>query len=426
MICGPAEIDGYAFCLGLESLNTLLRDINYFVAYTIRRATVRSRSISVTQGRISLDISPLGELLDMYHSHEASKHHDKIYALLGMSSNDLSVAGLKPDYNLPWKKLLKQVIKFLLSDNVSIDTQTDKEAAVINGKGYILGRISSVRSNISTDNSQSVKVSWRNVLERSQKEKEQDGIWTFNGSANPIMNGDLVCLLEGCSRPTIIRVLEDISFIITIAPSPPNHLLKGHRDSFDWLRYMRWKNLPTRDITLIWDWVPSRATLHTSETYRDWVQSRNWSLSNSNTEVEDLLDEAARLWNCAFMLADGRTYKGIGKRLQDAIVSYDKAFRSQSRHSLDGTHGLEGRYDTITECLLLKNKEDRTLVQNYYGWTPLSWALNEGCEAVAMFILGTGEACVNLGIDLARHYYHWQHRTPVLDLSIVLFERRPT
>jgi hypothetical protein len=42
----------------------------------------------------------------MYHTHEASKRHDKVYALLGMSSDDLSRADLLPNYQAPSKELL--------------------------------------------------------------------------------------------------------------------------------------------------------------------------------------------------------------------------------------------------------------------------------------------------------------------------------
>ena len=46
----------------------------------------------------SLYICPLGELMDIYHTYEAINRHDKIYALLGISLDNFSVAGLSPDY----------------------------------------------------------------------------------------------------------------------------------------------------------------------------------------------------------------------------------------------------------------------------------------------------------------------------------------
>ncbi len=53
-----------------------------------------------------MEIRSLGELLDSYHAHKASKLHDKIYALLGMrsdSSCELEKYSLiVPNYNLRW------------------------------------------------------------------------------------------------------------------------------------------------------------------------------------------------------------------------------------------------------------------------------------------------------------------------------------
>ena len=48
--------------------------------------------------RVSLDICPLGELIDIYHTYKATNRHNKIYALLGISLDNLSAAGLSPNY----------------------------------------------------------------------------------------------------------------------------------------------------------------------------------------------------------------------------------------------------------------------------------------------------------------------------------------
>lgn len=50
---------------------------------------------------LPLDICSLGQLVDMYYAHKATKRHDKIYALRGMCSDDLSTARLEPNYDLP-------------------------------------------------------------------------------------------------------------------------------------------------------------------------------------------------------------------------------------------------------------------------------------------------------------------------------------
>src|SRR4051812_45557292 len=118
MICGETEIDGYAFCLGVDllrefyethaELHSLIRSVNYL----IRGAIFRPKG----SGMASQATRSLGELIDMYHTHEASKRHDKVYALLGMSTDDLSLARISPDYGVPWEELLKRIIKHLLGE----------------------------------------------------------------------------------------------------------------------------------------------------------------------------------------------------------------------------------------------------------------------------------------------------------------------
>jgi hypothetical protein len=115
------------------------------------------------QGRLSLDICSLGELVDMYHTHEATKRHDKVYALLGMSSDDLSVAGLEPNYSIRWSILMRNLVKFLLNNQASVDTWDDREIAVIKSKGCILGRVSLAESNINPGGKQNIEVIFKNT-----------------------------------------------------------------------------------------------------------------------------------------------------------------------------------------------------------------------------------------------------------------------
>jgi hypothetical protein len=147
IMCGLIEIDGHAFCLGLEHLGTALEDSVNQVAFLIQGAISRSRLISSKQGRFSLDICPLEELVDMYHAHEAKMSHDRVYALLGMCSDNLSGAGLEPNYSIGWNVLMRNLVKFILHDQASIGISNDK-MAVIKIKGCVLGEISSVKTDI--------------------------------------------------------------------------------------------------------------------------------------------------------------------------------------------------------------------------------------------------------------------------------------
>jgi hypothetical protein len=152
-MCGSVEIDGHAFCLGLKVLNEALEDSTCLATYLMRGAISRPRHMIKKHERLSLNICSLGELLDMYHAQEATKHRDKIFALLGMSSDDLSKAGLY--YNMPWRILMQNLVKFLLGDQTSVDavdyrendSENDGEIAVIKTRGCVLSQVSSVTRN---------------------------------------------------------------------------------------------------------------------------------------------------------------------------------------------------------------------------------------------------------------------------------------
>jgi hypothetical protein len=129
-MCGYGEIDGHTFCLGLDHLGINIEPSTSMVTTLIRGATFRPKKQASDQGRLHLDIGPLGELVDAYHAHKATERHDKIFALLGMSSDAIGVGDLRPDYQTPWETLLRRLVMFLLGNQVSISTWESKEIAI--------------------------------------------------------------------------------------------------------------------------------------------------------------------------------------------------------------------------------------------------------------------------------------------------------
>ncbi|KAH8708399.1 heterokaryon incompatibility protein-domain-containing protein, partial [Phaeosphaeriaceae sp. PMI808] len=250
--CGSVEIEGHAFCLGLEFLKTTLEDSMCLVTSLIRGAIFRSRRILETQKRLSLDICSLGELVDTYHSHGANVLHDKVYALLGMSSDDLSVARLKPDYNVPWKVLMQSLVEFLIGAQDSVDTWNDREIAVIRTKGCILGKVYPRKSNSDSHGRQNVVAEFKSTSQQLGCIRDGIARWTLQASAKSIQKGDLLCVLHGASKPSIIRLRKDHFAIIVIAADPPEYIQTTSR-------YVKWMELSqlvsfTRNFLLIWDW----------------------------------------------------------------------------------------------------------------------------------------------------------------------------
>jgi hypothetical protein len=258
MMCGSIEIDGYAFCLGLKSLKlpyTASPELQTLssVIYLIERAGLRPKYTKNSPERFSLEIRRLAELVDMFHTREASDPRDKVYALLGMSSDDPGKVGLRPNYEISWKELFQQLVKFVLGKDVSVET-FDHGQAVIKIKGCMLGQVSSVRSG----DRQNVIITSKNAAWYSGNKIE----WTLQASAKSIREHDIVCLLQGASKPTIIRLCKDHFIVVVITVTPLNE-----SGVFQQLELSKSIIHFPRDFLLVWDFSKSLGKLQDGEEY---------------------------------------------------------------------------------------------------------------------------------------------------------------
>ena len=118
----------------------------------IEQAGLRPKHIPNSLERYSLEIGPLAELIDMFHTRQASESRDQVYALRGMSLDDPSKATLQPDYTISWGKLFEKLVKFVLGQDAFVETSSQR--LMIKSKGCILGQVSSIRR----DNRQIVNI----------------------------------------------------------------------------------------------------------------------------------------------------------------------------------------------------------------------------------------------------------------------------
>jgi hypothetical protein len=371
MVCGSTEIDGYAFCLGVESWKGFydaqphLRSLIRSVLYLIRGAIFRSKG----SDRVSKEKCPLGELIDMYHAHEATLHSDKVYSLLGMSSDDLSKASLLPDYNVSWKDLFETLIRFLLCKEIFVEASSDKEIAVIQSEGYILGKVSSIPRNINWNSGQGVDVIWRNSLGTLGFTGKRSSHWTLQSSAEPVMIGDVICLLQGASNLTIIRFCEDHWAIIRIAATPPQIILTRNKD-VEWLKYLQLaKPISSRNFQCVWDWETSPGKLQRQGEYE---------------ELQGYLDKVIRSWNFALVLGDIEEYGKAEEKFQEAMEGYGS------------TVGKERERDMVVNQLSSANGADLDLMNSQYGQPPLSWAAERGHVAIVELLIRTDRVNVNI------------------------------
>ncbi|KAF2818578.1 TPR-like protein [Ophiobolus disseminans] len=266
VVCGLTEIEGYSFCVGLKSLEVFykaypdllsrIRSVNYL----IRQANFRPTHGSHWSDMSFLTIRPLGELLDMFHTHEATERQDKVYALLGMSSDAFDTAELLPDYKLPWKEVFHRLIKFLLGEHISAETWDNKELATIKSRGAIIGRVFSVTPASGWGDTNKVE-----VLSRTAPGLVQSWSWSLHTSAIAIKQGDLIYLQNGAPNPSIIRLCNEHFAIVMITATPPaNVLLKQQRKDSGKDRLTAWVTFLTQikpsvhRLPLVWNWEKER------------------------------------------------------------------------------------------------------------------------------------------------------------------------
>jgi ankyrin repeat protein len=406
MMCGSIEIDGYAFCLGLKSLQesqklsyTAFPEFQSLPSLTnlIERAGLRPKHTTNSLERYSLKIRPLAELVDMFHTRQASNPRDKIYALLGMSSDHPSKAGLQPNYEISWEKLFQQLVKFVLGQDVSVETSGKR--AVIKIKGCILGKVLSVRR----DNGQHVNITSRKAVWDLGDKTE----WTLQASAKPIQKRDVICLLYGASKPTIIRLCKDHFAVIVIAATPLNG-----SGSFGWPETSQSTTQFLRDFLLVWDWENPQGKSQDQEEYETLTKTYSQALEYSKAEFGDYLSEATRMWNDITILDDLEEYQKADERLLEARIGYTTVFRKEYLPGLNSQYGRtllsfaagEGHEDIIK--LLLKTV-DPHLKDGKSGRTPLSWAAENGHDAVVKLLLDTGKVEADLEDNGGRTPLSW-------------------
>lgn len=134
--------------------------MSFQLSYTTYSLPIQN--IFTKTGNFSLNIRTVGELLDMYHIREAFDRRDKVYALLGMASDNYGINALFANYEITWEALFKQVITFILNKPEIIMTCDDKEMTIIKNKCCLLGTVSSVESASIWDDKREISIALTN------------------------------------------------------------------------------------------------------------------------------------------------------------------------------------------------------------------------------------------------------------------------
>ncbi|KAF5635754.1 ACB 4-hydroxyacetophenone monooxygenase [Fusarium sp. NRRL 52700] len=384
--CGHAEIDGYAFFEGLGVFElphedyTGLRLLVLSLAYLAKGAAFRSRCTTRQAGRFSLDICPLAQLVDMFHGRQASDPRDKIYALLGMCSDDPSISGLLVNYNISWATVFRQCVNLFLS-GASVDTWDNSELAVIRTKGCVLGNVFSFSSHVDREGKQGVGIHWKHD---SVDEGKLSYLY-LRPSTDAVKAGDVICLLKGATLPTIIRICKDYWKIITIAaPLPEDPKGIGSNGLFDDCSLPAITIFP-HDLLLLWDWNIGPEESQGGGNYEDRVS--HLASVPPQPGLQNDLDRVTRFWHSG----------GAMRSLNRPIADDNLRFALETlEHILEA---MENQGSTDPAPAYSTNKNDMGKLQGIVGLLldaesghiPLCMAAGCGYEAVVKLLLGTGK-----------------------------------
>jgi hypothetical protein len=280
VVCRESEIDGEVFCAGLELMgvdtgSTLIdTDLTLFdttppkpakpstthtwgllstAAFLIKGASFRRNRASGIMETYSLNIRPLLELIHMFHDRDATDRRDKIFALLGMSSDTPS--GISADYNVSWSDIFHRLTASVVGGQAVIKTEEDHEIVIIRTPFRILGTVSKVSQRSKLDHTQEVEIrlargiratTISSVTSKSLMGMAAANKWRIPTSVVSVREGDIACLFEGATQPTIMRPYHRYMHCVIIAITMTPTVATQKKPP---------QGLPTVEgVSLVWDW----------------------------------------------------------------------------------------------------------------------------------------------------------------------------
>ncbi|KAG9232364.1 heterokaryon incompatibility protein-domain-containing protein [Amylocarpus encephaloides] len=229
--------------------------------------------------------------------------------------------------------------------------------------GSILGKISLKNSGTALEDSQDVDIIFQNTLAQPGYIKEWSAHWTFHASARSIRDGGLVCLLQGASKPTVIRQYKDHFVIITIAVAPTIEVPMGGAH-IKWPELLQSITTFPRDFLLIWDWEGSPERWQDRD-YESLMEINSQVPKDSKTELEDDLHKATRVWNVVAILKDSEMDKEARQTL-DLILENSTSVPAPEKH-LDKIYITSLSLSFHIDCTGKEREESSSTLKDILG-----------------------------------------------------------
>ncbi|KAI0140338.1 heterokaryon incompatibility protein-domain-containing protein [Pestalotiopsis sp. NC0098] len=390
IMCGSAEVNGQAFCLGVLAMAELLQqrpDILGWVMPIVNAMTASTSSPSRAKLR------PIAELVDMYHTRHATVNHDMLYALQGMSSDTFSDVGIILDYSRQWNQVLYSLVLFLLPRVQRLHVPHNTSCAGIIHAARMICKVTNVKS-LASD------VGYQVLEAESYESIRSNGphqMWHIPNSATPVQADDFICLFEGALRPAVVRAQGDYFEIVIIAASWPR--MDPSREPY---RQRRQQVINEVEgfalLPFVWDWKPQVMVEKRNAHHRD--------LLRSVLDLDQLIDERyvslaylKKVWSISMEISP--FLRPQDKELVNVEDAKNKAWNAyRTAHalpdiSLDNSKGLHlVSWAVLNGCEqlakdLVRDGADLNLV-DYYGRTALSYAAECANVGLAHLLLANG------------------------------------
>lgn len=341
------------------------------VTHLMRDAALRPRPAvsKVVDGRFTLNIMPLARMIGIFQAHKATISHDKIYALLGLCSDDLDGSGLLPDYQLLWAELLKrlifytlgakayvktwdgQAIFYTLGAKAYVKTWDGQAVAILEAYGNMVGRVATIEDDTSGGSAGRRTLIVEATVGYGTKSVHRRTFLCDTEDARP---DDMVCSIGKSRRIVLVRHMGDYFGIIDIALEAvdANESLAKPSDEVGsscislllaWDFGSRWPQ-DERHLDSVFHSRVSAILDENAERYGD-AGARSWAVANALWDA-DMVREAAVMFAAATRgRADDNTV--IIKR---QVVVKARFLKAIGTHDSELTQGLtrELRY---LECL---------------------------------------------------------------------------
>lgn len=299
VLCGAEEITGAGFHRGLSGLLGLYDDpqlhslVEPMISLLGDASVLRLKQYPVGEP-FRLDICPLYQLIDMFRLREATDRRDKVYALLGIATQNPTRSEIVPDYATEWADVFRNLVKSILGSKVKADwaVQNGQGYGRLSGKGFTLGHIRMVES----EKGELPIV----VMERASRSHPTGRYgrprtdWVLHNSTTAVQKGDVVCCLEGSTAATIIRPQGNHFMIVVVYARLPRdfaHIVfrKKHSSDTDPVAPIPFQY--SRHFHLIWafdlEWTASRLQIaHQSQEDSERIL-RLSSMARSLEDVDD-------------------------------------------------------------------------------------------------------------------------------------------